>query len=445
MTTQKLLWRVHHWAGFYAGVFIIVLSVSGALAVYLPEIDYGSNRDLFTVPVGESTQPLNAVVASAVEEYGATSPSNYLSYVRLPEGPGQTIICRFITDAPELSGVQRQFQYRFDDVFVDPYTLAITGTRDYLKSFAYYLRQFHVRLLDGIWGRQIVGLFGAALFVSVVTGLLIYGNFMRKRRFGQLQTRNARTLSADLHKYIGVTALVFNIVIAATGAWLGLQPVFLQMGVVEVPNRAYDAEEKLTAETDVAYPVDYDGVLAKTGQVFPDMVPKRIHPSHDGTRKVEVYGDVPGMIYERNIQKVVLDKETHEVLFVYDARKGGAVDMLYYIQEALHFGDYGGQPVKLLYCLLGVTSGGLAMSGLVITLWRRSGPNKVRGVMYPMVIWTAVLLGPIAGMWMISASLGGVVAMAVFSMTLYFLVLPSIGLYWFARFAFWRVERRRSA
>src|SRR5690606_13729006 len=36
---KKLLWRIHHWAGLYAGILIGVLSLTGALAVFIPEID----------------------------------------------------------------------------------------------------------------------------------------------------------------------------------------------------------------------------------------------------------------------------------------------------------------------------------------------------------------------------------------------------------------------
>ena len=36
---KQLLWRIHHWAGLYAGILIGILSLTGALAVFIPEID----------------------------------------------------------------------------------------------------------------------------------------------------------------------------------------------------------------------------------------------------------------------------------------------------------------------------------------------------------------------------------------------------------------------
>src|SRR5689334_22620287 len=36
---KQLLWRIHHWAGLYAGIVIGMLSLTGALAVFIPEID----------------------------------------------------------------------------------------------------------------------------------------------------------------------------------------------------------------------------------------------------------------------------------------------------------------------------------------------------------------------------------------------------------------------
>ncbi len=48
-------------------------------------------------------------------------------------------------------------------------------------------------------------------------------------------------------------------------------------------------------------------------------------------------------------------------------------------QEALHFGDFGGLPLKVLYALLGLTSGFLSISGFVVFLFRRKKKQRLSG------------------------------------------------------------------
>src|SRR3546814_13544545 len=83
----------------------------------------------------------------------------------------------------------------------------------------------HVRLYEGNWGQQLVGIGGLALAVVAITGLMIYGNFMKRQVWPAVRNRkNIRIVMADWHKLIGISPLAFTLVIALTGAWLGLQP-----------------------------------------------------------------------------------------------------------------------------------------------------------------------------------------------------------------------------
>ncbi|MGO3164539.1 MAG: PepSY domain-containing protein, partial [Sphingobacteriaceae bacterium] len=47
----------------------------------------------------------------------------------------------------------------------------------------------------------------------------------------------------------------------------------------------------------------------------------------------------------------------------------------YYVQEALHFGNFGGIGLKILYAFLGLTSGFLSISGFVVFLYRKNKKN----------------------------------------------------------------------
>jgi uncharacterized iron-regulated membrane protein len=264
-------------------------------------------------------------------------------------------------------------------VFVDPGTGKVIHQVDHLNSVPNYLRQLHVRLMDGFYGRQLVGLAGIGLVIISITGLLIYGDFMKKQFFGVIRHgKNMRIIFADWHKLVGIAALVFNLMIAFTGAWLGLQPRLRKWTGMEIPNTYVRGEKPLTPEEDERFEFDYYLALEKSQQAIDNFIPVMVTPSSDGSATLEIRGDLKGNIYEPHINKVVLDKGSLDVLFQYDISKQNFWHRLYFIQEGLHFGRFAGIGVKIAYLLLGLTSGFLSISGFVIYLKRKENKKNSR-------------------------------------------------------------------
>lgn len=200
---NKLLWKIHNWVGLYVGVVIAFLSITGAAALFRPEVDRLLNPHLTKV----APQSEEASLTAAVQHVIATHPDHELFEVELPKPYLDTWNIRLRPKDPD------PMQPTFWEVFVNPHTGEILGERNYFKSFGYFLRNIHVRLYEAQYGRQLVGLAGIALLVSTVTGLLIYGNFTKKQAFGKIRKKNLRITQADLHKFVGISALAFNLVI----------------------------------------------------------------------------------------------------------------------------------------------------------------------------------------------------------------------------------------
>src|SRR5690606_39042448 len=182
--------------------------------------------------------------------------------------------------------------------------------------------------------------------------------------------KNIRLVMADWHKLIGISALAFNLVIALTRAWLGLQPWLMTWLDISVPNR-HVATPVMDPAADRLLAVDWPAVLDAAKEEFPDLQPKRIVPSTNGSATVTISGNISGAIYERDINYVVLSKTNRQALFRYDVRQQPFGHKFYFIQEALHFGEFGGLWLKAFYALLGLTSGFLSISGFVIYQFRR--------------------------------------------------------------------------
>lgn len=366
---HKLLWRIHHWAGLYTGIIIGILCFTGAVAVFIPEIDLMIQRNYYSVSSAPSTSGDLPKINNAVAETKRQYPKMSGLLIDMPEKTGQVATFSFSVKGKTKS------DNKFYFLFVDPVKDKVIGSRDRQNSLANYLRQMHVRLYEGFWGRQLVGLGGIAFIVVTVTGFLIYGNFMKKQQYPKIRKKNTRILMADWHKILGITALAFNFVIACSGAWLGLQPKLMQWFDIKAPND-YDANKIIDPKDDAKIAVDWDQVFKTVKKEFPELIPGYIRASQDGSATIEVHGSIPGQVYEKNINTLIIAKNTYNSVFKYDLRKATFRDKFYSVQEALHFGDFGGLGLKIIYTILGLVSAFLSVSGFVVYLHRTDKKEK---------------------------------------------------------------------
>ena len=76
-------------------------------------------------------------------------------------------------------------------------------------------------------GTIYVAVLGVAMLVLIATGIVIHRKILAEL-FTQRWGRSFRVVMSDLHKSAGIWGLGFHILIAATGAWMGLAPLFEQ-------------------------------------------------------------------------------------------------------------------------------------------------------------------------------------------------------------------------
>lgn len=360
---KQLLWRIHHWAGLYAGIVIGMLSLTGALAVFIPEIDALILKHRYHARSSAQITG-DPQFGKAVDSLTSRYPEYNSLAISLPEEADRVAEVDLIVRPPQGELLRYDF-------FVDAAADRVIGERNHQNSLANYLRQIHVRLYEGNWGRQLVGLAGLALLVLAVTGLMIYGNFMKKQSWPNVRKKvSLRIVMADWHKLLGISALAFNLMIAVTGAWLGLQPWLIRWFDIKAPN-TYKAEVVMKPEADKALTIDWTEVFAAVRKEFPDLNARDIITSANGSGTIMVRGNIAGLVYERDINMLVLSKAGYAPLFKYDIRQQPFSHKLYFVQEALHFGDFGGLLLKVLYTFLGLVSGFLSISGFVVYLCRR--------------------------------------------------------------------------
>ena len=238
----------------------------------------------------------------------------------------------------------------------------------------YFLYRLHTDVFVGLPGMLFLGAMALLFAVAIVSGLVLYGPFMRKLRFGTLRTGRSRRLAwLDLHNVLGVVTLGWAFVVGITGA------INTLAGPLEQAWQAGQLGEFAARYQDRPRPAklaSLEAAVATARASEPGMVPAFVSfpgTGYSGNHHYGVFlhGNTP--LTERLYRPVLIDAETGELTAKPEV-PGYMTTLL--LSQPLHFGDYGGMPLKILWALLDLLTIGVLVSGLY--LWFKRGSTEAR-------------------------------------------------------------------
>ncbi|KIV73695.1 putative iron-regulated membrane protein [Pseudomonas sp. FeS53a] len=203
-----LAWRWHFYAGLFVIPFMVLLSVTGLIYLFKPQLDQAMYADLLRVPA--AGQPLSAdtLLLRAQAAHPEAVVSKYLPPVA--EGwSGQFVITE---------------QGRELNLFIDPYSGRVLGTQDALWNLQAAARKLHGDLLIGPLGDRLIELAAGWGIVLVVSGLYLWwprGTGGAGVLWPRLSARG-RLLWRDLHGVTGFWGSLLLLFMLMTGmTWTG--------------------------------------------------------------------------------------------------------------------------------------------------------------------------------------------------------------------------------
>ena len=368
LVKPKTMFAFHAWIGLITGICMVLIGVSGAIAVFKNEIEWIVTPEARAKP-SANQMPIDEIVANI----GQTHPDFRLSRLYPQPGP-RWAHSAYIVDT---EGARYH-------VLIDPQSGEIRKkylAKGYTQSVSYFLRQFHVRLLMGSWGRVFVGVFGVTLFLSAVTGLYIYRNWIKS--LFQLRRGAARRIFySDLHKLIGFWSLIFILIVGFTGSVLGLENLYHK-----ARNEWFPKSKPKSVVVSEGKPANYGAnpqsllvsqLLEASTRHFPNMKPLLISLPKKPNQPVVVFGDHRHPLIAQGKSRVYLDPYSGEVLKSEDARNASTASKIYNTFDPLHFGYWGNAfgvefeyAIKVVWLILGMTPGTLSITGAVMWLIRR--------------------------------------------------------------------------
>ncbi|PKP93533.1 MAG: PepSY domain-containing protein [Alphaproteobacteria bacterium HGW-Alphaproteobacteria-16] len=199
----RTIWRWHFYAGLFVIPFILLLSLTGAIYLFKPQLDRWEERGWRNLPAATSVSA-DAQVAAAL----AALPGAWFHNYRIPERSGDAAVVHVgLSD-----GGMR-------DIAVAP-DGKVVGIADPESRIAATVSRIHGSLLLGQWGGLLVETAACWAILLILSGLYLWwprGRGMAGVLWPRLQ-RGRRVMWRDLH--------------AVTGFWVsGLALVLLLSGL----------------------------------------------------------------------------------------------------------------------------------------------------------------------------------------------------------------------
>lgn len=218
------IWRWHFYAGLFVLPFILILSVTGSIYLFKPQIDRWEER-AFRGPDNGAEVSADRQLAAAL----AANPGARFNHYRLPQQPGDAAMIQ-VTLA---NGVLRE-------VYVSRQGRVLGGFDPEARISAVVAR-IHGSLLIGKWGDWLVELAASWTIVMILTGLYLW--WPRPfRAAGMLWPRlslRGRPLLKDLHRVTGFWIAGLVLLMLASGlpwasAWgTAFKWARTEMGLIE--------------------------------------------------------------------------------------------------------------------------------------------------------------------------------------------------------------------
>lgn len=201
----RTVWRWHFYAGIFCIPFVVILSVSGAVYLFKPQIDKYYDKQYDGLAALGSLKPLDLQVDTVLR----LNPSYRLKNVELSKLPENATRMNLISsDGEEIR------------VLIRPDTLEILNSQPEKSRLTTLMHDLHGELFLGEPGAVLLELAGAWAIVMVITGIYLWWPKSRADLGGVLYPRTNAAggfVYRDLHAVFGFWISLFLIFFLISG------------------------------------------------------------------------------------------------------------------------------------------------------------------------------------------------------------------------------------
>lgn len=360
---KRRLFFLHSWLGLVAGLGLILIGLTGSVLVFKDELDGVLFPEMVKVdPAGRERLSFDALLASARSGV-----------------PGYEVLGWDKASAPDradLAYVVKHGTDKWQGITVNPYTGDVLAQpMDREDTITGWMLSLHYSFLADHTGEFIAGMCAALLCFLGITGVWLYRGFW-KTLFTLRWGRSARIFFSDFHKMVGITSVAFNLILGFTGAWWNLGHLIGHLFDEQAPD---GTGPQMITQSYYSSAITMDSLTRKAQEQIPGFSTSFISLPSAPKLGITLYGQSGGgFLTSPYGSTVMFDQETGAVTAVKDLRKAGAWAKIEDTFRPLHYGNFGGLPVKILWSLGGLTPGVLAVTGFLMW-WKRRNLTRKNG------------------------------------------------------------------
>ena len=372
--TVKDYLAVHTWVGIVCGMVLFIAFYAGAFSMLKAEIS-------------RWTQP-PAAASSAISDDGDALMAAYLA--EHPGPPGRLRLRWAGPDhaQPALAQLRRGGEPTWWQLGQDGQLRRATHLPPEDDTSGQFVDTLHRK--GGLpipleWAEPVIGLVSLAYALALVSGVVVLLPTLVKDLFHLRLGANLKRMWLDVHNLLGVTSLPFHLVIAFSAAVFGLHDL------------VYEAQDKFIYTGGLRATVARDAQpvadVPRADWLAPSEIRQRVQAQapHFAPLGLDLVtrpdGRTVGVVHgvdERHFQRAA----RYGLAFVHlgtgeitdrtylPGGSGLASSALLSSLFALHFGSFGGDPVRVLYVLLGLSGALLFYTGNL--LWIETRTRRAR-------------------------------------------------------------------
>ncbi|EFW82444.1 PepSY-associated TM helix domain-containing protein [Pseudomonas savastanoi] len=357
---------VHTWSSLICTLFLLMLAVTGLPLIFHHEIDHllGDAPQYQEMPA--DTPHLNLEQLARAAE--AHRPGEVMQYFGWDDEDTNGVMA--ITAAT--AGTEPNSSHTFA---LDARTGEALEMPSANGGFMMVMLRLHVDMYANLPGKLLLAFMGLLFVVAIVSGTVLYAPFMRKLEFGQVRVnKSRRTRWLDLHNLIGVVTLTWALVVGVTG-------VISACADLLIASWRNDALATMIAPYKDAPPLTQRAPATRLLEIAESAAPgmQADFIAFPGTRfssehHYAVFLKGNTHLTAHLATPVLIDAQTLQVTAVVE--RPWYMDVLG-MSQPLHFGDYGGMPMKILWAVLDMLTIIVLGSGVYLWWVRRRAARSV--------------------------------------------------------------------
>ncbi len=361
---------VHKWTSLVCTAFLLLLCVTGLPLIFAEEIAHlsGAEPELAAPPAGATPVNLDTLIDKARAQYQGEQPLFLGWHQELP------IVYVNLGPAPDTppAGMKTALFHAYSGEAVP--------APQFNEGVMFFILRLHTDMFAGLPGKLFLGVMGLLFAVAVVSGVVLYRPVKRKLDFGTgRKARSTRLKWLDLHNLLGIVTTAWLLVVGLTGVINTLdEPLYdsWQQGQLA---------ELTGASAGKPLPTRFGSIeqaVAVAREARPELRPAFVsYPGtgYSGDHHYGVFMIGSSPLDKRNYQPVLVDAETSRLTGVPEWPLSLSA---MYLSQPLHFGDYAGLPLKIVWALLDIVAIVVLASGLYLWIGHRGMPlpQRVREV-----------------------------------------------------------------